>query len=177
MIGDVHTWWHRGDKKGDRLVEESEEMDVMDACLCLQDMKNTWASGPLKEWLSKKVLAEMIWPALRQLLQNSDLTRARTSRSQNKNLTNPIYIGIGPFPQTSTQIHEGRLPDGEKNNLKDVWQAPTPQSWCFPIHPEMGGKTQGYGLACPVAVPNPNEEEIRRCLDVSLAERTTPKAR
>lgn len=54
----------------------------------LQDMKSMRASGPLKDWLSKKVLAGMTWPTLCKLLRNSDLTRVRilTKPSRHKTL-------------------------------------------------------------------------------------------
>lgn len=38
-------------------------------------MKTMRASGPLKNWLSEKVLVGMTWAMLRKLLRNSDLKR------------------------------------------------------------------------------------------------------
>lgn len=38
-------------------------------------MRRMRASGPLKSWLTEKVLGGMLWPTLRKLLHNSDLNQ------------------------------------------------------------------------------------------------------
>lgn len=47
----------------------------------LHDMRRMRASGPLKSWLTEKVLGGMPWPTLRKLLRNSDLNRVSTHMS------------------------------------------------------------------------------------------------
>lgn len=60
----------------------------------LTDMKRMRASGPLKEWLSEKVLAGMTWPTLRKLLRNSDLNRVGFHHSKLSNKADTSYRNL-----------------------------------------------------------------------------------
>lgn len=86
----------------------------------LQDMKTMRASGPLKDWLSEKVLAGMTWPTLRKLLRNSDLTRVMPSLSQRlDHCTDNPTLGSQSIIRAITRGIQGRLSVGQKLDEKD----------------------------------------------------------
>lgn len=85
----------------------------------LTDMKNMRASGPIKQWLTEKVLAGMTWPTLQKLLRNSDLTRVRLNDiSAFHTFTNIYDLGTRHQPRTSARSNESRLSDVQKLDAK-----------------------------------------------------------